>query len=97
KLRRIVRQPLTQTQTLELDASPGQAVAPADPLVKQRSGDILECAGPRQQVVGLEDEADGSAAQQGEPVVVQRRDVDAGEAKRARRGAVEAPEDVHQR
>src|SRR6476660_4738461 len=61
ELGRIVRQPITQAQPLELNARPSKAIAAADALVQERSGDVLERARPRQEVVGLKDEADGAA------------------------------------
>ena len=64
QLGRLVVQPVAQPQPLER----GRAPAPArsrrgDALVEERRGDVLQRGRARQQVVGLEDEADRPAAQ----------------------------------
>ena len=51
----------------------GLALRARDALVEQRRRDVVERGRPRQQVVRLEDEADGPAADCGQAVVVERR------------------------
>jgi hypothetical protein len=63
----------------------------------QRQRDVLGRRQHGQQVEELEDEADVVAPQLRELAVVQAADVDAGDGDLARRGLVEAGEDVHQR
>ena len=88
-----------------------QAVAQADgvdhrvePLVvdggageRQRERDVLPRGQHRDEVVRLEDEAELVAPQRREPLVVEVRELLAGDDDRARRRAVESGEQVHQR
>ena len=69
----------------------------ADALVEQRRRDVVEGGRPRQQVVRLEDEADGPAAEPGQAVVVELGDGRAGQPVGAGGRPVEAAEDVHHR
>ncbi len=71
----------------------GQAAA----LVEQRDLDVFDDRVLRQQVVGLEDEADVAAADLGELVVVHVGDVFVAEEIMAAGAAVEAAEQVQQR
>ena len=65
--------------------------------VLQRQLDVRLRARAGEQVEALEDEADVAVAHLGALVVGERRDVAAGEPVGARRGAIEAAEDVQQR
>ena len=64
--------------------------------IDQRQLDVAQGGGPRQQVEGLEDEADLPVADLGELVVVHLADVDAVELVLARGGRVQAADQVHQ-
>ncbi len=66
-------------------------------VVEQGQLDVVERRGPRQQVEALEHEPDLLVADDGQLVLRHARDVLAVEEVVAARGAVEAPEDVHQR
>ena len=72
-------------------------LATTDALVEQRGRDVVERGRARQQVVRLEDEADGPAAEPGEPVVVEVGDRGAGQLVGAGGRSVEAAQDVHHR
>ena len=69
----------------------------ADALVGEGHGHVLERRRARQQVVGLEDEADGPAAQARQAVVVELVHVRAAQPIAALRRPVEAADDVHER
>ena len=68
-----------------------------DALVEQRSRDVVEGARARQEVVGLEDEADRPASEPREAVVIEVADRRAGERVRAGGRPVQAADDVHHR
>jgi hypothetical protein len=65
--------------------------------VDQRQLDVLEHVGARDEVEGLEDEADLLVADVGQRVVVETRDVDAVDQVAARSRHVEAADEVHHR
>jgi hypothetical protein len=69
---------------------------PPDAGVEHRQLDVLDRGRARQQVIGLEDEAQTPAADVGEFVLRQLGDVAAFEPVRARRRAVEEADDVHE-
>ena len=64
---------------------------------EQRQGDVLLRGERRDQVVGLEDEADRGAAQLGELLVVELGEVDVADVHRPAGEVVEPGEAVHQR
>ena len=65
--------------------------------IDHRQLDVLQGRQPRQQLEGLEDEADAPVAELRQLVVAEGADVVAREAVVAFRGPVEAAQDVHQR
>jgi hypothetical protein len=97
QLPRLVPEAVAEAEPLEGLAGARLALAARDALVQQRRRDVLERRGPRQEVVGLEDEADRPAADRGEAVVGEAGDRRARELVLARRRPVEAAEDAHHR
>ena len=80
QLGRLVVEPVAQAEPLEGRRGARRALAARDALVEQGRGDVVERRRARQQVVRLEDEADGPAAEPGQAVVVELRDGRPGEA-----------------
>src|SRR6516225_854595 len=95
QLRRAVPQPRAQAHRVHNRAEPGSVGgAPGD---VQREGDIVRRGEGRQQVVGLEDEADVVAAQPGQPALRQRGDLGAADPHPPAVGAVQPRHAVHER
>src|SRR6516165_3546683 len=95
QLRRAVPQPRAQAHRVHNRAEPGSVGgAPRD---VQREGDIVRRGEGRQQVVGLEDEADVVAAQPGQPALRQRGDLGAADPHPPAVGAVQPRHAVHER
>jgi hypothetical protein len=90
-----VRQAVAEPDGLDEALDPGRVrLSPGD---REREQDVLLRGEDRQQVEGLEDEADLVAAQLGQAAVVEAVELDAVEDDGARGRAVEAGEDVHER
>ncbi len=98
ELGRLVVQAVAQAQAGQRIGGESAARRPAaTPWYMSGRGHVLEGRRPRQQVVGLEDEADAPAAQRGQAVVVETAHIGAGQVVGAGRRPVEAAEDVHER
>ena len=64
--------------------------------VKERQLDVLDGAGSREQIEGLENEANSTAADRRQLFFFERGDIDAFEQVTATGGTIEASDDVHQ-
>lgn len=85
-----------QAQAGQQSLGAGMAFGSADAGIDRRHLDVFLGRAGRDQVVALEHETKGFAAQPGQCVAIQVRDVFPGEQVVAHGGAVEATEDVHQ-
>jgi hypothetical protein len=97
KLRRMVAEAVREPDGRDQLEAALAALAPRRAAVEQRHFDVLEHGELRDQVEGLEDESDRPVADPRQAIVIQPRDVLAVEHVASARGAVETPEDVHQR
>ena len=95
ELRRAVRRAVGEADALDDGVVPGAVDLAAGELERQE--DVLLCRQRRQQVEGLEDEADVRATQLGQLRVVHLRDVLAGDVDGAGRRLVKTGEHVHER
>ena len=95
KLRRIMVEAVAEAHLLEFGARAIEGVAGAGEL--ERRGDVLERGHGRDQVEGLEDDADARAAKPGERVLAQAAELDAVDLDLAFVGPLEAGHDHEQR
>jgi hypothetical protein len=97
QLARIVVGPVAEPDLVEGLAGPVHPLAAPHAPVQQGRGDVLQRAGPAEQVEPLEHEPDGRVAQLGAAVVGQLRGVAPGQLVAARVGPVQQAEQVEQR
>ena len=95
KLRRVMGQPVAEADRFELGRGAGPGVGLAGQL--ERGGDVLLRGHRRQQVEGLQHDADAAAAGAGERVLVERLEIGAGDVDRAAARALEPGQHRHQR
>ncbi len=97
ELRRPVVQPVAELDGLEELPAASLALLARDAPVEEGEVDVLEHGELRDEVEGLEDEAEVPVPDPGEAVVGEARDVLAREAVRPLGGVVEAAQDVEER
>ena len=98
QLARLVIEPLAESDALQRGRGQRPRVALfAAAVVQHRQLDVLQCAGARQKIEALKNEADLLVAQRREGVAVHAVDANAVDEIRARGGRVEASEKIHQR
>src|SRR5690606_39558002 len=96
ELARAVAEPVAEAELVEQTPCPGQALAVRHAGVDRGHLDVFRRARGGQQMILLEDEAEGVATQEGAPVGIEAGDVLAGEPVAAAARAIEAAEHVHQ-
>ena len=97
ELVRLVIHPVAQLHGLERFLCALEPGIGRRPVVDERQLDVVERGGPRQQVEGLEDEADFLVADVGQLVVGKLADQPAVQPVAALGGRVQAADEVHQR
>jgi hypothetical protein len=88
-------QPVAEPDQLQLGSRPLERIRAPGKL--QRNRDILERGHRRQQVEGLEDDADSAAPSAGKPVLIELREVRSRHPHPPGGGALEPGQDRHQR